>query len=270
MTSPAENSELLHAIWRMFLEPADYDYACARACIFQRQAYSFYWSAAQAIEKYLKCTLLLNSMSVKDEGHRLSSMTTKFRNRFPKILPLVLIPPKFMELNVADERFDRSNAEPFDKFVDRIEKSGSPHNRYRHYSLAFYESDLHKLDEVVFQIRRTCFPLGARRRQTEKIYSELLAEDPSLQGHDTFDLLLNIRGDASLSRNLKKMNFSFFRDFAIAEGKFAKGSVRFNSEIFNLLEDGTSDGRDALNWMLDHMRFPNDDRHYLKKKLGEL
>jgi|SRR5579864_498857 len=56
---------------RSFRDRADEDYISARMAYRAALAVPSLWSSLQAIEKYLKCILLLNRISCKDAGHNL-------------------------------------------------------------------------------------------------------------------------------------------------------------------------------------------------------
>ena len=58
-------------VTEMFVDPADHDYVVSRWCYQNCLFGSFFWNAAQAIEKYLKASLLLNGRSSKKFGHDL-------------------------------------------------------------------------------------------------------------------------------------------------------------------------------------------------------
>lgn len=49
----------------VFRKQADYDYISARANYRMRLRQQFLWSAQQAVEKYLKATLLFNGRSAR-------------------------------------------------------------------------------------------------------------------------------------------------------------------------------------------------------------
>jgi len=58
---------------RSFRDTGDYDYVCARMA-YKAQLYpQFLWSGLQAIEKYLKCILLLNRIEAKNVYHDLEA-----------------------------------------------------------------------------------------------------------------------------------------------------------------------------------------------------
>lgn len=66
-----------------FVKPADDDYVAARALAIGGLHRSFFWSAAQTVEKYLKAFLLLHGVSVKDASHKLSGLLTKAKKVDP-------------------------------------------------------------------------------------------------------------------------------------------------------------------------------------------
>jgi HEPN domain-containing protein len=58
---------------RSFRDTGDGDYIAARLAFRARLIQQFLWSSLQAIEKYLKCTLVLNRIHAK-RGHNLAEI----------------------------------------------------------------------------------------------------------------------------------------------------------------------------------------------------
>jgi hypothetical protein len=56
---------------RCFRDQADGDYICARTASRARLVSQFLWASQQAVEKYLKCILLLNRIPGKRVRHNL-------------------------------------------------------------------------------------------------------------------------------------------------------------------------------------------------------
>jgi len=59
---------------RSFRDVADYDYIAARMTYRTSLFSQFLWSGLQAVEKYLKCLLLLNRMEAKKIVHNLAKI----------------------------------------------------------------------------------------------------------------------------------------------------------------------------------------------------
>ena len=129
----------------VFRKQADYDYISARANYRMRLRQQFLWSAHQAVEKYLKAVLLFNGRSARfytsvgaprkrEFGHDLDALLAEVRS----------IAVFKLEIESDDE-----------KFLSYLSRQGGA-NRYLSTS-AYNTSDaIHRLDKVVWQIRRYC------------------------------------------------------------------------------------------------------------------
>jgi len=129
----------------VFRKQADYDYISARANYRMRLRQQFLWSAHQAVEKYLKATLLFNGRSSRfytppgatkkrEFGHDLDALITEVKN-------IALFK---LEIEPEDE-----------KFLSYLSHQGGA-NRYLSTS-AYNTSDaIHRLDRLVWHIRRYC------------------------------------------------------------------------------------------------------------------
>jgi hypothetical protein len=62
---------------------ADRGYVVARMAYRMRLPSQFMWSALQAIEKYLKCILVLNRVSSRSLGHDLGKALARAETRLP-------------------------------------------------------------------------------------------------------------------------------------------------------------------------------------------
>ncbi|MBI2791207.1 MAG: hypothetical protein HYX61_04545 [Gammaproteobacteria bacterium] len=111
---------------------ADEDYICARMAFKAQCSINFHWLALQAIEKYIKCILLLRRKKAKF-GHDLRKGLKK-----AKRLDLFHI--------------DKDSIE----FILYINKYGSPSARYLELATAISPPMLNKLDKAVWEIRRYC------------------------------------------------------------------------------------------------------------------
>jgi hypothetical protein len=131
----------------MFVEPADEDYITARWCRETRFSGSFFWLAAQAIEKYSKAILLLNRVSVKKYKHDLLPLYDAIAGFCGSLIP--------ESIEVEGRRSDAApeNINMRD-FVEYISSNGSPHSRYRQFSYAIRLEHLHMLDRCIFVLRR--------------------------------------------------------------------------------------------------------------------
>jgi HEPN domain-containing protein len=115
---------------RSFRDTGDQDYVAARLAFRARLFPQFLWSALQALEKYLKCILVLNRIKA-NRGHDLASILTTFAQAQPFELRLTPSTQKFFE------------------FLDA-------YGRHRYFESSWYvEGDeIIKLDRAVWEIRR--------------------------------------------------------------------------------------------------------------------
>lgn len=119
---------------RSFRDLADQDYILARIAYRKEFDQQFRWCSLQAIEKYLKAILLYNSVSSKRIRHDL----IKALNRVQSIADL--------EFSVPSE---------IETFIQYISDYGA--DRYLSHSTYLEGSELQKLDETVWRIRRYCY-----------------------------------------------------------------------------------------------------------------
>ena len=136
---------------KTFRDAADEDYLVARVSAELVLGNQFAWSAAQAIEKYSKCILILNGHSVKDLNHNILNKLGSFVVSYPELFPEYLIPNDALKVR---EPYDYE--EPFMSALKRFDDNGKPKRRYRQGRLAVRAYDLQKLDQIVLYLRRCC------------------------------------------------------------------------------------------------------------------
>ena len=139
----------------MFIDTADDNYIVARWCAIEGVNTDFLWLSVHALEKYMKAALLLNEKAKKIRSHDIKIL-------YPMIVELAsdLLPsgPLRRPDNLNDIRWHDEDAEAF---IMRIHRDGDENSRYRVSGYAIHPDYLHKLDKMVFSIRRLCKPLDA-------------------------------------------------------------------------------------------------------------
>jgi len=142
-------AHIAKVIVESFIEPADDDYLAARSLAIGGLYRSFFWSAAQAVEKYLKGFLLLHGVSVKHLKHHLGTILDEAKKvdaGFAKIdlapHPKVVLPPSFPLSHFT-----------LDKFIEALEKYGSADNRYNNFGSVFDTGHLFALDSLAYNLR---------------------------------------------------------------------------------------------------------------------
>ncbi len=122
---------------RSFRDVADGDYVTARLAHRANLIPQFLWSSLQALEKYLKCILLLNRIEAKRMGHDLGFGLKKIDRHAP------------FKLKLSDVTI---------KFVEYLDTFG----RHRYFETPYYTKGLEIvfLDKAVWEIRRYCTALN--------------------------------------------------------------------------------------------------------------
>lgn len=252
---PVQNNKLLLAI-RSFRDPADDDYSVARWSYFNGLEYPFFWHAQQCIEKYLKCGLILNGVSVKAvKPHKIEPLLDLAFDAFGDLIPeSINPPPDFPQIDDPMLGFGETR-----RIVKKYESIGDPNNRYGLYSTDWNRVGIHSFDELCFALRRVCGILDARN-------SEGLSIRESLEKDRRYQLPMERKFKVP---ELEKMNFSFFPSAAMEIGKIIRQLLSgfTNSPLFLLVEDGSDEAKEAIQWFLDHAFMPISARRELENYL---
>ena len=130
---------------RCFRNIADGDYISARMAFRAELIEQFLWASQQAIEKYLKCILLLNRIEARDVMHDLELAMEK----------------------IANAAIDLDLSSATKKFIAYIDEYGQ--FRYLEKSHFSFGREIVKLDRTVWELRRFCTvdvcPRDVRLRQ---------------------------------------------------------------------------------------------------------
>jgi HEPN domain-containing protein len=124
------NDSLNEVAIRSFRNTADQDYITARLTFRARLLPQFLWSGLQALEKYLKCILVLNRIPAK-QGHSLEAILAAFEKEKP------------FELRLT------TKTREFIKYLDIY----AP-DRYFCTPYFIRGDELHLLDRAVWEVRR--------------------------------------------------------------------------------------------------------------------
>lgn len=118
---------------RSFRDVADYDYICARMAARATLIPQFLWLGLQAIEKYLKCILLINRIPAREIRHDLGAGLLLARKRLP------------FEIKLSKKSED---------LIAHLDTYG----RFRYLETSFYVLglELQQLDQTVWELRRYC------------------------------------------------------------------------------------------------------------------
>lgn len=132
-----------------FVFTGDRDYITARFAFFQKQSHLFMWSAAQALEKYLKANILLLGTGVIGKTHSHIKLANALKETHPQRLTFDASIPSGWEAEgvMIWPELDLNG------FMQRVETIGSPNVRYDQVKLDIYLQDLVFLDRMAFALR---------------------------------------------------------------------------------------------------------------------
>ena len=135
---------------RSFRDTADLDYINARLSHRHRLIPQFLWSGLQAIEKYLKCILLLNRIEAKNVSHDLAKALTLARENLP---------------------FTIHHCPASQAVIDHLDTYG----RFRYLDVPLYTMGHEnlQLDQAVWDIRRYCQVLSYPNPKTNESMLEI-------------------------------------------------------------------------------------------------
>lgn len=134
--APNAHAKLNHMAIRCFRDTGDGDYIAARMANRAGLASQFLWSAEQAIEKYLKCILMLNRVSTLKIGHDISEALKLIETELPFSISLTT-----------------SQMEVFNQIADWAA------DRYLIGSIELRGDELWLFDSIVWRLRQYAQPL---------------------------------------------------------------------------------------------------------------
>ncbi len=143
--------KIVDVIYESFLIPGDQDYLTARLLAQKGLHRSFFWSACQTIEKYLKALLLLNGRSVnkkKFRGHPIK----KLYESAVQLLPDINLTPH-EDLNIDSKNRKLLKSFTVEEFIEDIYNYGDPDNRYNASGVEFDTGHLFALDKLAYSLR---------------------------------------------------------------------------------------------------------------------
>jgi len=127
---------------RSFRDVADADYIAARMACRAGLVTQFLWASQQAIEKYLKCILVLNRITARDIGHDLGKALKRISTS------------RRLTLDLTKGTKD---------FIERLDECGR--YRYFEFSNVGFGVDLVTLDRAVWEMRRYCTSAPEQRHK---------------------------------------------------------------------------------------------------------
>ena len=214
------------------MDTADQNYVIARWAYHRRLFLDFFWNACQALEKYLKASLLLNGRSAKDQGHDLIKLFEGVEEYAADFFPPKLIQPA--ELT----RMPHWRTETPKEFLGRFNDLGDSNNRYNVFGYIQLREDLHHFDQMVYAVRRIAFnldaspfidpPLVTGPKTVREVLKRIRGYSPR-SGGSRLCKILTSKGDDELRDAGLKYNFPF----APADCDHTKGSFRSGTSSAN-------------------------------------
>lgn len=176
---------------KMFAGAALHDHVVARWAFLNGFYRHFAWNACQAIEKYCKCIILLNSCEKVESTHKVHHLFTEATKHTAGLTSQNFDFSKHsLPDKIADFPYPRGEGteETLQNFVARMGAVGNPATRYRQSNARVLPLDLAKLDILCGILRKFCIPLGGKTK-AGKTYSELLREEPNFDPEVDFAAL---------------------------------------------------------------------------------
>ena len=254
----------------LFVNMADQDYVLARIAYHKQMGNGFFWAAGQAIEKYLKASLLLNGKSSKRYGHDLVRLFEAVNEYASDLFPEKLTKPQ--QLSHLTHWHEETPAE----FLKRIEPNTDPNNRYNLFGYLLRREDTFHLDQFIFAARRVAFQLDAYpllgqpkyREGTPRTVREMLERFPKDQprSHGRLDKIMKANSNQELGDAALKFNFPFApNDYEHGEMRlgFSSANPVLYRRILALLEQEPNlsrdtDAADLAEWVMDNIKLPKD------------
>ncbi|MBQ4826681.1 HEPN domain-containing protein [Leisingera sp. HS039] len=265
---------------RFFVVPADNDYLIAR---WMRLGHfpEFFWHACQAIEKYLKASLILNGLQLKKGTHNLSSLFQDYCDVYGGLALTTFEKPQDL-----DTRFWQQ--EKVSSFISKLDHLGPPDSRYGLVSWHFSGDYLFKLDQICWSLRRMTIGLdwtigadfpatGEMASYQGKPFRDALTQDVSASVRGSIDNLKKSIPDMGATRAdlLHTWNFEFQRCpadiFKAAPGlTISQFGPAVNSYLYLYWEALTAKDKDGnlrplepnfrqgMEWLIKTIKLPKD------------
>lgn len=134
------------------IKTADHNYVLSRQAFLRGMALDGLWLAAQAVEKYLKASLLLNGKDTRFYAHDLTELWKAHAKITRGIMPESFVEPRRSEKDPVPGW----SSQTLVQFLEYLVRFGSSDNRYQLIGYLYDSLVLTKIDQLVFFIRRTC------------------------------------------------------------------------------------------------------------------
>jgi hypothetical protein len=201
MTVPQRKHDI---ILKLFVQPADEDYLVARWSYRMGVFLPYYWAAAQAVEKYLKASLLASGLSSKGFGHDLVRLFDDVANLDTKgFIPKTIAMP-----DTTGSGKDAWDTHDTRSFIHYLAGYGDPDNRYGIVGRRVVGPDIHVLDAVCLGLRSMVRNFGILPRCAALDLPWHLSCDGLLEQLSTGRRTATVH--AGLADEFKNMNLAYF------------------------------------------------------------
>ena len=138
-----------------FRDTADQDYIHARLAYENNLIPQFLWSSLHCLEKYSKCMLVANGNEVKNSGHKIEPLISKFEE------------DAGVSINLSADVKD---------FIERLDETA----KYRYMTVSNESNgrDIYLLDKAVHEIRRYCKQFSFNEEERKSQILELSIKNP--------------------------------------------------------------------------------------------
>ncbi|MGF6430371.1 hypothetical protein [Bradyrhizobium elkanii] len=257
----------------LYIKTADDNYVVARWCFANGLDTDFFWLAAHCVEKYLKAALLLNERPARNYGHDIEKLYADVKPLAPELLPAMLTVPDHLPTSLFSLGDESTEA-----FIKRLYFYGQPDNRYSFIGYIRRGSDILKLDQLVFAVRRLCQPLevhflgGSDRYKSEAWIpnqtrrERMLQDDPSSRNLYT-NLEQVISGKRGKLQRHVLLNWNLpFAPSDFRHTRMAYGWMTVNPVLVRRFLDPLDAGKpekdkhadDLWTWARDNLHLPRD------------
>lgn len=185
---------ILSVIYDSFVVTADQDYLAARFLAQNMLDRAFFWSAAQALEKYMKAYLLFDAQSVDGVDHNLEELWGRVARKDCSLKNIDLSPHP--DSSVELERLGKLRRLKVGSFISQVGEFGSPKNRYNSSGVSFFSWHQYALDSFVYHFRSKlrCLPIySSFQHLTENAVRGFAADNPYFKLPDDSDYFRKLR-----------------------------------------------------------------------------
>lgn len=284
--SPNVSTSKNSLISELFVHTADENYITARWCAANQLGTDFLWLSVHALEKYLKAILLVNGRPLKKNaanpklyGHDIVRLYADVKELAGSLLPENLVKPTGLNIHYWIE-------ETPEQFIERLFHNGNAHNRYLIYGYTINGGqDMHKLDAMVFAIRRLICPLDERWISSQQYpespsftHREILTRSPDHQGlmHMPLGKLINTAKETPKRMAALNYNMAFAPDSYQHQtnsfGSSSRNSVIKRRIIVPLKSDDVrcaSEGIEIARWFLANVLVPQEVAKHIEASIKE-